>query len=148
MALPASSIMGPLRTDQPTSPSLVYRASREWLSATVTVIQVAAAGSARLTLAVPELDWRERIPRRSDMKRLLPALCMLVMLPMLPASNRATRLVTTVAACEIGQMGNSCDAERSHNPAKLGRPSDHRFRIEAGPVGEIVFAFLTSIIRL
>jgi len=81
------------------------------------------------------------------MKRLLLALCMLVMLPLLPASNRTTRPATTAAACEMGQMGNTCDAERPTNHRKLGQ-SDHHFRIEMGPVGDIVFTLLTSLIRL
>ena len=82
------------------------------------------------------------------MKRLLLALSMLVLLPLFPASNRATRPVTTVAACEITEMGNTCSAERPNNHRKLGQPSDHRFRIEMGPVGDIVFTLLTSLIRL
>ena len=82
------------------------------------------------------------------MKRLLLALSMLVMLPLFPASNRVTRQATTVAACEIGELGNVCDAERSNNHGKLVQPSDHRFRIEMGPVGDIVFTWLTSLIRL
>ena len=82
------------------------------------------------------------------MKRFLLALSMLVMLPLFPGSNRATRQVTTVAACEATEMGNVCDAERSNNHGKLLQPSDHRFRIEVGPVGDIVFTLLTSLIRL
>jgi len=79
------------------------------------------------------------------MKRLFLVLSMLVLLPLLPDSNQATREVTTVAACESGMMGNTCDAERSNNHRKLVQPSDHRFRIEMGPVGDIVFTLLTSL---
>ena len=82
------------------------------------------------------------------MKRLFLALSMLAILPLFPASKRATLQVTTVAACEMGQLGNTCDAERPNNHRKLGQPSDYRFRLEVGPVGDIVFTLLTSLIRL
>jgi len=82
------------------------------------------------------------------MKRLLLALSMLLMLPLIPASNGITRDATTVAACEATDMGNVCNAERSHNQGRLGKAPDHRFRIEVGPVGDIVFTLLTSLIRL
>ena len=82
------------------------------------------------------------------MKKLLLALSMLVMLPLIPASDPASRWVTTVAACEAGQMGNTCDAQRSHNQGRLGKAPDHRFRIEMGPLGDIVLTLLASLIRL
>jgi hypothetical protein len=85
------------------------------------------------------------------MKKLLLALCMLVMLPMIPNSNRATLPVTTAGACEIGELGNAC-ADRAPSPHKTGKPSGpSRYSsppVEIGPAGMVALALLNWIVRL